>query len=184
MKPEIYSFILEPNVNIGKIIEENTQRHSKTDLAKDLHCHKNTIENIYKNENIVVDRLVQISLLSTQYPTLYPKYNFFQHYRIYVTQEILKTDRDLRVEDIEDLTDINISIINIGGVIEQKRVKNRCKFTTLAKMLSITESPASRISKRSRFDVFLLFNVSIWLKYNLFVCYYENVEKQLRGFSN
>ena len=170
----------KPELHYGKIIEDKMKGHLKTHLAKDLNCHRNTISNIYNNRDIYTERLVQLSLLSTLKPTLYPRHNFFIHYKEYVTDEILKHNHySLSVEKIEDLTDIDIYAITMGEFILQKINK----IAWLALKLSRTESAASKVCQNEYFNTYRLFNISIWVNFNLFVYDYEHVEKQLYGLN-
>ena len=170
----------EPKLHYGEIIEEKMKGHLNTHLAKDLNCHRNTISNIYSNRDINTERLVQISLLSTLKPSLYPRHNFFIHYKEYVTEEILKRNRySLSVEKIEDLTAIDIYAITMGEFIQQKINK----IAWLALKLSRTDSAASKACQNEYFNTYRLFNISIWVNFNLFVFYYERIEKQLNDFA-
>ena len=168
--------LIEPNVKIGEFIERIMKRdgHSNIWLAdpERLNCDEKTIRELYKKENIDTEKLVKISLIL--------KYNFFIHYNEYVTQEVLINNYCLCVKDV---TDIDMSVVTkeiyIGKMIRQQMNKNGVKLVFLSYNLHRTKTIASKICNRKSLDTYRLFNISILLKLNFFLYYYEYVEKQL-----
>jgi len=165
----------EPNIHIGKIIKNKMDEdgRKKRCLMILLKCGVKAINAIYENSNIMMNKLVKISL--------FLKYNFFIHYKDYVTQHISRENaHSLPIKDIENIDETVINEeINIGELIDKKMEEGGYKYSDLAKFLCISESPATRIHKKQHLDTYRLFNICRWLKFNLFIYYYNYVEKQL-----
>ena len=176
MKPENqpHKFI-EPNIHIGNIIERiiMLRKVKKNKLAEILHCSDDTITAICVNQDIEAEVLVKISL--------FVGYNFFKHYQNDVTQAILSNNYCLFIGDV---IDIDMSVIkekiHIGKMLQQQMEKKGIKLLGLANnFLYKTESTASRFWNKESFDTYYIFNLSIWLKLNFFLYYYEHIENLL-----